>query len=164
MKSKNVGSDHAYTTTISLGIDRESYTEFQNESRLASRAQDLRHSLLSSIGISKLEQGEIRKRIQAQPRRKHEILRYVQKANDLAKAEEEHLKIAKDLGSKMKQASSKAHLDVVDTAYSKVTVRIGEAEKTLDTTLKGVRFRLDSKDEIVAGSLSGDGENEDSEG
>jgi uncharacterized protein (DUF342 family) len=96
--SKNVGSEHAYTTTISLGIDRESFAEYQKATRLASGAQDLRHTLLKSIGIKELSTDEIKKQIRAQPHRKHEILRYVQKANDLAKTEEEQLKVAKDLG------------------------------------------------------------------
>ena len=51
-----------------------------------------------------------------------------------------------------------AHLDVADTAYSKVTIRIGNAEKMTDTELKAVRFRLDSKGDVVASELSGKGE------
>jgi hypothetical protein len=58
----------------------------------------------------------------------------------------------------MKSASAKAHLDVSDTAYPKVTIRIGDAQKTLDDGLKGVQFRLDSKEGIAWGDLSGDGE------
>lgn len=118
----------------------------------------MRHSLLKSIGIRELKPDEIKKCIRAQPHRRHEILRYVQKANYFAKAEEEHLKQVKDLGSKMKSASSKAHLDVSDTAYPKVTIRIGDTEKTLENGLKGVAFRLDPKEGITAYNLSGEGE------
>ena len=139
-------------------MDRESFAEYQKATRLASGAQDLRHTLLKSIGIKELNTEEIKKQIRAQPHRKHEILRYVQKANDLGKTEEEQLKVAKDLGGKMKIASAKAHLDVSDTAYPKVTIRIGDAQKTLDAGLKGVKFGLDSKDGIVWGDLTGDGE------
>jgi uncharacterized protein len=156
--SKNVGSEHTSTTAISLGFDRESFEAFKEATRLAARAQDLRNSLLKSIGIAKLDSDEIKKCIRSQPRRKNEILRYVQKANDLAKMEEEHLKTVKDVGDKMKRASSSAHLDVPDTAYPKVTVRIGNAEKTLDAALKGVQFRLDTKKGVVASELSGDGD------
>lgn len=156
--SKNVGSEHASTTTLSLGFDRESFEAYREATRLASRAQDLRSTLLKSIGIAKLDPDEIKKSIRAQPRRKHEILRYVQKANDLAKSEEAHLKTVKDVGQKMKQASGSARLDVSDTAYPKVTIRIGNAEKTLDAALKGVRFSLDADEGVVATDLSGDGE------
>jgi len=114
-----------------VGIDRESYAEFRKASHLASQARDLRLSLLKAIGISELNSEERKKQLRAQPHRKAEILRYVQKANDLAKAEEEHLTDVKTLGDKLKSASSKAHLDVSETAYPKVTIRIGNAEKAL---------------------------------
>jgi hypothetical protein len=57
---------------------------------------------------SPVEEGEPGKTVtgQAQPHRKHEILRYDQKANDLAKTQEERLKVAKDLGGKMKKCVS----------------------------------------------------------
>lgn len=159
--SKNVGSEHAYTTTICLGLDREAYEQYVRVSKMAGKARDQHHSLMKAIGITKLDTEEIRKAIIAQPRRKHEILRYVQKANDLAKIEAERDKESKDLAGQLSRSASNARLDVPDTAYPKVTVRIGERERTLDQGLKGVRFSLDAKEGIVARDLSGDGDGED---
>ena len=153
--SKNVGSESTQTTTLSLGIDQASFEDYEKATRLASRAQDLRLSLLKSIGISRLDASEIKRCIRSQPHRKHEILRYVQKANDLAIAEQEHQKVINDVGSRMRSASGNAHLDVSDIAYPKVTIRIGNATTTLDTALKNVSFRLDSKEGVKAYDQSG---------
>ena len=54
--------------------------------------------------------------------------------------------------------SSSADLDVSDTAYPKVTIRIGDAGKALDAALKGVRSRQDSNEGVVAQDFSRDGD------
>ncbi|MDP6041569.1 MAG: hypothetical protein QGG64_23680, partial [Candidatus Latescibacteria bacterium] len=78
------------------------------------------------------------------PSRKNEIVHYVKKANELAKAEEKSLQEMKVLGSEMRKTAQNAHLDIGDTAHTRVKVRIGHTQIILSEDLKAVRFHLGS--------------------
>ena len=55
----------------------------------------------------------------------------------------------KALTVKLKESAAEAFADIQDTAYSRVKVRVGNQERTLDEDLKSVRFHLDKTGEVA---------------
>ena len=117
-------------------------------------------------GIQVLKPDLIKQAIIKNPRKQKEILGWVQKANEQAKIEAECYQAINELGGKLRDSSREAYLDVKETAFSRVKVRIGNQEKTLEEDVKASRFELDKSGQtrsIVWKALTDIGKEETSE-
>ncbi len=143
MVARNVGAESSATTLLSVGTLPERFEEYAKRQAEGEKARDSKQAILKAAGIQALKPELIKQSILRNPRKKDQIFRYVQRANELAKAEAECLKDLRTLGTKMRLSAQAAHLDVTSAAHVRVTIRIGDAELVLGEELKAVRFHLD---------------------
>ncbi|MDP6776964.1 MAG: FapA family protein [Candidatus Latescibacteria bacterium] len=156
--SKNVGSERSTTTFLGVGVDPELFAQYEESRQSAQHAGTLVRNLLKALGLKALDPKEIRKRVARSPSKKASILQYVKKANSLTEIQKKKLEDHQQLGEKLREAASKAALEVSDVAYARVTVRIGDQEIATEDDLKAVRYALDKDGRIVPGELSPSGD------
>ena len=145
--SRNVGSSRETATLVAVGVDPDLYAGLEKAAQAARYAGTLLKNLLKALGLKALKTEEIRELIARKPNLKNKILHYVKKANQLAEVMEKQEQEQKKIRGQIEQAAKGACLDVQDTAYGGVRLRIGGEEVLHQDSLKGVRFHLDSTGE-----------------
>ena len=155
--SRNVGSPRETATLVAVGVDPDLYAELEKAVHAAGYAGTLLNNLLKALGLSALKTEEIRNLIARKPGLKNKIVHYVEKANQLAQVKEKQEQEQKKIRGQIEQTAKGGSLDVADTAYGGVRLRIGGEEAFQPDSLKGVRFHLESTGEkpgIVCADLS----------
>ena len=102
---------------------------------------------MEAIGVEELKPEPIKEQIQKNPRKAKIIVKYVQRANELAMTEKTSLSEAKGLVEKLKKGAAEARVDITNTVFHKVKIRIGEAETVFREDLKAIRFHLDREND-----------------
>ena len=159
--SKNIGSERSTTTFLAAGVDPDAYEAFRKAEQMARQAEVLLSNILKAIGLPALEPEEIRKLMARNPGRKNTIAHYIKKANQVAQFREKQLEERKRLAQKLGEAAEHATIDVQDTAFARVSIRIGNEETVSPDDLKGVRFRADPEGGVACTDLSGGQTEED---
>lgn len=148
---RNAGSELSTSTVLAVGVAPDVFAKCEKARQAAQQAEALLRTLLKSIGLETLKMEEIRALISRASARKKTILHYVQKANELAKARQKYLDEQADLDTQIMASSQKAAIDVTDTAYARVSVRIGNAQVQIPDSLKHVRFAIDPTKNVGIG-------------
>lgn len=141
--ARNVGSEHSTTTVLSLGVLPDRFDKFAEIRGEIEKVRDAREALLQAIGVDALRPDLIKLAIIRAPRKKNEILRYVNLANEAAKKEHLYMEEMDDLRASMKESARNACVNVLGTAHARVKIRIGNVENVLEKDQKAVRFHLD---------------------
>ena len=155
IKTRNIGSERSTTTFVAVGVDAEAYQAYQKAGQMVRQAEVLVKNLLKALGLKDLDKEEIRKLIGRNPRKKGAIVQYVQKANKVAEMRETQIQERQRLGQKLAEAAKSAALEVQETAFARVRVRIGTEEAVTQQDLKAVRYSLDADGQIAPAELSG---------
>jgi uncharacterized protein len=155
IKTRNIGSERSTTTFVAVGVDAEAYQAYQKAGQMVRQAEVLVKNLLKALGLKDLDKEEIRKLIGRNPRKKGAIVQYVQKANKVVEMRETQIQERQRLGQKLAEAAKSAALEVQETAFARVRVRIGTEEAVTQQDLKAVRYSLDADGQIAPTELSG---------
>ena len=145
--SRNLGSERSAATCLTAGTDPDLYSQYERAAQMAAHAGTLLGNLLKGIGLPALKAQDIRRLIVRNPGRKHAILHYVQKANQLAQTQEKHRQEQQALRARIVHTAGEATVDVSGTAYARVRLRIGSEQTVLQSNLKRVRFHIDPNGE-----------------
>jgi uncharacterized protein (DUF342 family) len=141
--AKNIGAEANATTLVSVGILPELFEEYKAKQVEAEKADDTKQAILKAIGISALQHDQIKAAILKKPAMKNQILKFVNKANELAKSEADCIGAVDQIGARLAESAKTARIDVTNDAHARVKIRIGNSEKTLTEGVKAVRFRVD---------------------
>ena len=141
--AKNIGAEANATTLVSVGILPELFEEYKAKQVEAEKADDTKQAILKAIGITALQHDQIKAAILKKPAMKNQILKYVNKANELAKTQADCIGEVNQIGARLKESAKTAKIDVTNDAHARVKIRIGNSEKTLTEEATAVRFRVD---------------------
>ncbi len=147
--TKKAGSERSTTTVLSVGVLPGLFEDFAKKREEAEKANTTREAILKAMGIEALRPDDIKQAIIRNPHKKDKILEWIHKANEIGAHQKELIDEMKALTVKLKESAAEAFADIQDTAYSRVKVRVGNQERTLDEDLKSVRFHLDKTGEVA---------------
>ncbi len=144
--SNNVGAVGTETTLIALGAVPKMFEEVDALRKEIQQAEASMAKLLGALGLSSLAAEEVKALVERNPRRAEAIEDKVAEATGFADTIETSKESVKALAEQIRSKAATVHLDVSNTAFHKVRVRVGNAETVLTADIKGARFRLKKKD------------------
>ncbi len=143
--SRNVGSPRGKTNLV-IGADPERLSEFEKAGEQVRHVDTILGKLQKTLKLESLDPEEIQKLAKRLPGKKEMFISTMEKVGKLAEYREQQLKVQKEVGGRLAEEAKEAKLEVPETAYTGVTVRIGNEQIRVNDDLKRVCYHLQVKD------------------
>ncbi|MDA0747496.1 MAG: FapA family protein [bacterium] len=152
--SRNAGSERNTSTFLAAGTDLDLHTRYDKVEQCTLQVDAFLRNLLNAIGLKTLTADEVRRAVLLNPSRKHAIVHYVKKANQLMQQRKKYAQEKQVLGAQMRTSAAEANLSVPGTIHAQVRIRIGQNETRTQNSFKNTVFRTNPDKGIIQTSLS----------
>ncbi|MEW6752244.1 MAG: FapA family protein [Candidatus Latescibacterota bacterium] len=141
--TRNLGSAHSTSTRLLVGVSPEERARQETLTQTIRQAEAMLRQLLEALGLPDLTTVQVRRLVARQPGRRKLILQASAKGQQLLKLREESAREQEALSQAIAQAAAEARVEVREEAHRRASIRVGQAELSLEEHLRRVRFCLD---------------------